>query len=63
VPKTSLEDTVQMRARRIALAELQRVAHTMRLEDQGVGDADLEARIEAYIRDIIKERDLWASGD
>jgi predicted DNA-binding mobile mystery protein A len=63
VPKTSLEDTVQMRARRIALAELQRVAHTMTLEDQGVGDVDLEARIEAYIRDVIKERDLWASRD
>ena len=63
VPKMSLEDTVQMRARRIALAELQRVAHTMKLEDQGVGDADLEARIEAYLRDVIKERDLWASRD
>lgn len=63
VPKTSLEDTVQVRARRIALAELQRVAHTMKLEDQGVGDVNLEARIEAYVRDVIKERDLWASRD
>lgn len=63
VPRTSLEDTVQVQARRIALAELQRVAHTMKLEDQGVGDADLEARIEAYVRDVIKERDLWASRD
>jgi hypothetical protein len=35
----------------------------MKLEDQGVGDADLEARIEAYVRDVIKERDLWASRD
>jgi predicted DNA-binding mobile mystery protein A len=63
VPRTSLEDAVRVRARRIALAELQRVAHTMKLEDQGVGDADLEARIEAYLRDVIKERDLWASSD
>lgn len=63
VPKTSLEDAVQQRARRIALAALQRVAHTMKLEDQGVGDANLEARIEAYVRDVIKDRELWASRD
>jgi predicted DNA-binding mobile mystery protein A len=63
VPKTSLEDAVQTRARRIAMKDLQRVAHTMKLENQSVGDADLEARIEAYIRDVLKDRDLWASHD
>jgi hypothetical protein len=31
----------------------------MKLEAQGTGDTDLEARIEAYIRDAIKDRDLW----
>lgn len=63
VPKTSLEEAVQTRARRIAMKDLQRVAHTMKLENQSVGDADLEARIEAYIRDVLKDRDLWASHD
>ncbi len=63
VPKTSLEGAVQTRARRIAMRDLQRVAHTMKLENQGVGDADLEARIEAYVRDMIKDRDLWATRD
>jgi predicted DNA-binding mobile mystery protein A len=59
VPRTSLEDAVERRARKIAIRHLQRVAHTMRLEAQGTGDAGMEARIEAYIRDMIKDRDLW----
>jgi hypothetical protein len=29
------------------------------LEAQATGDANLEARIAAYIRDVLKERDLW----
>jgi predicted DNA-binding mobile mystery protein A len=59
VPKTSLEGAVNERARRIALRDLGRVAHTMTLEAQGTGDADLEARIQAYVRDTLNERDLW----
>ncbi len=60
VPKTSLQGTVDARARKIALRELKRVGHTMKLEDQSVGDAATEARIEAYIREHLNERDLWA---
>lgn len=63
VPKTSLEGAVEARARRIAMKDLARVAHTMKLEDQGVDDAALEQRIAAYVRDVIKDRDLWASRD
>lgn len=63
VPRTSLADSVRTRARRIAMRDLQRVAHTMKLENQGVGDADLEARIAAYVRDVIKDRDLWTTRD
>lgn len=59
VPNSPLEATVRARARRIALRDLGRVAHTMKLEAQGTGDADLEARIDAYLRDILKDRDLW----
>lgn len=59
VPNTSLEAMVNARARKIAMRELKRVAHTMRLEAQGTDDADLEARIQAYIRDRLSERDLW----
>ena len=59
VPNSSLEAMVRDRARAIAMRDLGRVAHTMKLEAQGTGDADLEARIEAYIRDNLNERDLW----
>ena len=59
VPNSALEEAVRVRARKIALRDLGRVAHTMRLEAQGTADADLEARIDAYIRDTLRERDLW----
>jgi predicted DNA-binding mobile mystery protein A len=59
VPNETLEGAVRARARKIAMRDLGRVAHTMKLEAQGTGDADLEARIESYIRDNLKERDLW----
>jgi predicted DNA-binding mobile mystery protein A len=59
VPNTSLEGLAHDRARQIANRDLGRVAHTMKLEAQDTRDADLQTRIEAYIRDILKERDLW----
>ncbi|OMI06312.1 transcriptional regulator [Bradyrhizobium brasilense] len=59
IPKTSLEETVQSRARRIAMRELRRVAHTMKLEDQATDDKDQKEQITEYIRDHVKERDLW----
>jgi predicted DNA-binding mobile mystery protein A len=63
VPKTSLEAAVQTRARCIAIKDLQRVAQTMKLENQSIDDAALEERIAAYIRDVIKDRNLWAGRD
>lgn len=60
VPNTSLEAAVTERARKIAMRELKRVAHTMRLEAQGTDDGDIEARVQAYIRDQLSERDLWS---
>ena len=59
VPNSSLEGVVRERARKIATRDLGRVAHTMKLEAQETGDANLEARIEVYIRDVLKERDVW----
>lgn len=59
VPNSSLEGAVAERARKIAIHDLGRVAHTMALEAQGTGDADLETRIESYIRDELRDRDLW----
>jgi hypothetical protein len=31
----------------------------MALEDQATSDSDTEARIEDYIRNVLKDRDLW----
>jgi len=59
VPNTSLENTVQTRARKIARKELARIGHTMDLEAQGLSEAENEVQIEEYIREHIKERDLW----
>lgn len=60
VPNSSLQDSVQKRSRAIAMRDLGRVAHTMKLEAQQTGDTDLEARIEEYIREHVRLRDLWS---
>jgi predicted DNA-binding mobile mystery protein A len=59
VPNDSLSAMVDARARKLAMHDLGRVAHTMKLEAQGTSDDDLEARVAAYIRDVLKDRDLW----
>jgi len=59
VPNNSLEAAIEVRARKIAIRELQRVAHTMRLEAQGTDGADFESRVQAYIRDKLSKRNLW----
>ena len=58
VPNRSLEEAVQARARKIAIRDLKRVAHTMKLEAQETEDTGTEGQIEKYIRSI-KDGDLW----
>lgn len=60
VPKTSLTEMVDQRAREIALRALDRVSHSMALEDQEV-DRDLEGRIQRYIASTVTDRNLWNS--
>jgi predicted DNA-binding mobile mystery protein A len=60
IPNKPLESAVRDRARAIALRDLARVAHTMKLEAQQADHVDLESRIEEYIRDNVKLRDLWS---
>lgn len=59
VPNGSLEGAIRQRARSIALRDLGRVAHTMKLEAQETNSAGFEERVEAYIHDVLTERDLW----
>lgn len=58
VPRTSLTEMVDQRAREIALKALGRVSHSMALEDQQV-DRDLEKRIQTYVETALRDRDLW----
>ena len=58
VPRKPLSELVEERARDIAISEIGGVAHSMSLEDQTVPD-ELEARIERFIADTLKDRDLW----
>lgn len=58
VPRTSLDQMVEQRARALALEALGRVSHSMALEDQQV-DRDLEERISSFIANGLRERDLW----
>lgn len=58
VPETSLEEMVERRARALALKALNRISHSMALEDQQV-DRDLEKRVQNYIQTALRDRDLW----
>lgn len=59
VPNTLLSEGVARRARRLAEQELGRIGHTMGLEAQGVQDEDFEDRVERYIKESLRDRDLW----
>jgi predicted DNA-binding mobile mystery protein A len=59
VPNSPLESAVVERVRKIAMHDLGRVAHSMALEAQSTGDADLAVRAEKYIREELRERDIW----
>ena len=60
VPKTSLTDMVDRRARELALRALRRVSRSMALEDQQV-DRDLDKRVQTYIEAALRDRGLWES--
>ena len=59
IPKSSLEELVQRNAREIARKELVRIAHSMDLEAQGLSPEEREGQLENYIRQHLRERDLW----
>ncbi|WP_019195357.1 mobile mystery protein A [Afipia birgiae] len=59
VPNDTLQGAVHARARALALRDLGRVSHTMKLEAQETPDGSGDDRLETYIRDKIRERDIW----
>ena len=60
VPRKKLRDTISARAREMAQKRIAPVAHSMRLEAQGLSDKQLEAQIEELARDLERRpRELW----
>lgn len=61
VPRSSLEDTVKTQARLVAAERLQRVAHTMLLEAQGLTNEEQQASLDGVIEELVRETptDLW----
>jgi predicted DNA-binding mobile mystery protein A len=59
VPNSSLEETVQRQARRVAEARLGYAADTMRLEDQTVAGDRRAGYAEAYAQELIAANDIW----
>lgn len=59
VPRTSLEQAVNDRARQVAERDLARVGQTMALEDQASAPEEREELLKDYIREHVREKDLW----
>lgn len=60
VPRKSIQETLEARARTVAGARLGRVARSMQLEKQEVSAAEHQQQIEDYARMLMdKPRELW----
>ena len=61
VPRTDLTALIENQAREKAIAELRRVAHTMRLEDQATEKGAIDRLIQERIHDLLTtgKRRLW----
>ena len=62
VPNSSLEDTVQRQARRVASQQLGYVTGTMVLEDQDLSPEARAEYLDVYSRDLIAHSDIWREG-
>lgn len=61
VPRTTLEETVRVQARKVADARSQRVSHTMLLEAQNLAAEEQRASLDAAIEELVREmpKELW----
>jgi predicted DNA-binding mobile mystery protein A len=59
VPRRPLQEMVRDRARARARRELGYIDRTMELEDQAVDQVGFDERIADYIRENIRETELW----
>ncbi len=60
VPRRSLRETISARARALAQTRIAPVAHSMRLEAQGLSDRELKDQVEELARELERRpRELW----
>jgi predicted DNA-binding mobile mystery protein A len=60
VPRRKIRETIATRARELAQQRIAPVAHSMRLEAQGLSDKDLVEQVDELARDLERRpRDLW----
>ena len=61
VPRTSLEETVRVQARKVADALMLRVSHSMLLEAQNLSEEEQRASLDAAIEELVREmpKELW----
>lgn len=61
VPKESLEVILQKQAKKIALARVERVAHSMALENQSIGKSRLQQEVSEISRELLSGslKHLW----
>ncbi|TLY84820.1 MAG: hypothetical protein E6K44_13020 [Gammaproteobacteria bacterium] len=60
VPRRKLREIIATRARQVAQERLAPIAHSMRLEAQGLSENELAEQIEELARDLERRpRDLW----
>jgi predicted DNA-binding mobile mystery protein A len=61
IPRMTLEESVRAQAQRQATARLASIRHTMRLEDQEVGQDDAEDLVKDLASELVDRRGLWTT--
>lgn len=60
VPRKNLRETIAARARQLAKERVAPIAHSMRLEAQGLSEKELSEQVEELARDLERRpRELW----
>jgi predicted DNA-binding mobile mystery protein A len=64
VPRSDLADMLRNQARQKAIGEIERIAHTMRLENQETASEEVERLIEERTNQLLggSRRALWSGG-
>jgi predicted DNA-binding mobile mystery protein A len=63
VPRVGLDELVRRQALDRARSEIERVDRTMRLEDQGLDDVELQRRVREFAAELVDTRAIWDAPD